>query len=273
MWFWQQSVPKNISLWSKIAAVAAFMHGMVLFLVLFVYRGYGEYHIDVVSTMLDHQATVVLMPLHKKVSHPVAVKPSRKEQNVAPAVQESVAIAPKSEGVQQPVPATTALVQERPVVKKPIIQKTRAKKRKQHSHERQKKFVVEPVVQKMPVAPDVKPEPMPLQDNQTQNVSQNIEAMDNDVLYVGRAQLEALQMQTEIQQEVERRWKPPVGLSKELLCYIRVTIDWQGVVQKAYVEKPSGVLIYDVHARNAAREIVFPKTAWGKEIVLHFKQG
>ena len=88
----------------------------------------------------------------------------------------------------------------------------------------------------------------------------------------GQLRVIVLQMQQDVQCEVERCWKPPVGLCKDLLCEVRVQIDEQGVIKYAKVDKVSGVLVYDVNARSTVLAMNFPKSAWGKELVLHFKQ-
>jgi len=80
MWFWQQNVPKNISFWSKLVAVSALMHGIVLFFLLFLYRGSNEYHVNILQGVLSPNATVVLMPLHKTAPKRAAKKGGRKKQ-------------------------------------------------------------------------------------------------------------------------------------------------------------------------------------------------
>ena len=75
-----------------------------------------------------------------------------------------------------------------------------------------------------------------------------------------------------IEQEIVSRWKPPRGLSKELACQIKCSIGGDGAVVSCILEKPSGVLIYDMAARSAARVMSLPRWAWGKEFTIVFKQ-
>lgn len=79
-------------------------------------------------------------------------------------------------------------------------------------------------------------------------------------------------MREAITSEIELRWKPPKGLSKELACELRICIGQGGKVVECAINKPSGVLIYDMAARVAARAMSLPRWAWGKEFTIAFRQ-
>ncbi|HSW73586.1 MAG TPA: TonB C-terminal domain-containing protein [Candidatus Limnocylindria bacterium] len=256
-------------------AVSAIMHGIVLFSLLFLYRGSSECHIDVMLKGVSSTATVVLMPLHKTVA-----KTAQKKGGAKPTASTQSREAVPEKPTQKTAKPTTALAAAPVPARKERAQKQAAKSKRQAKQAPS----VKKEHQELPVQEKKEPEQKP-QEVTPPPVAQAAPVPEaapvvptevdtaGDVTYVGRAELEALQMQAEIQQEIERRWRPPVGLAKDLLCQIRVLVDWQGAVQKVAIEQGSGVLIYDVQARNAAREIVFPKAAWGKEIVVHFNQG
>ena len=102
-------------------------------------------------------------------------------------------------------------------------------------------------------------------------------AMDEIIVgqqgYVGEyVTAEQARMHECIEQEIVSRWKPPRGLSKELTCQIKCCIGGDGCVVSCILEKPSGVLIYDMSARSAARAMSLPRWAWGKEFTIVFKQ-
>ncbi len=91
--------------------------------------------------------------------------------------------------------------------------------------------------------------------------------------YVGEyVTAEQARMHECIEQEIVSRWKPPRGLSKELSCQIKCCIGGDGVVVSCILEKHSGVLIYDMSARSAARAMSLPRWAWGKDFTIVFKQ-
>jgi hypothetical protein len=75
-----------------------------------------------------------------------------------------------------------------------------------------------------------------------------------------------------IEQEIVSRWRPPRGLSKDLVCQIKCSIGGSGTVVACKFEKSSGVLIYDMAARSAARAMMLPRWAWGKDFTIIFKQ-
>lgn len=75
-----------------------------------------------------------------------------------------------------------------------------------------------------------------------------------------------------IEQEIISRWRPPRGLRKDLVCHIKCNIGSDGAVASCVLEKPSGVLIYDMAARSAAKAMSLPRWAWGKEFTIIFKQ-
>lgn len=75
-----------------------------------------------------------------------------------------------------------------------------------------------------------------------------------------------------IEQEIVSRWKPPRGLSKDLVCHIKCCVGGNGTVISCHAAKSSGVLVYDMAARSAARGMNLPRWAWGKEFTIVFKQ-
>jgi hypothetical protein len=75
-----------------------------------------------------------------------------------------------------------------------------------------------------------------------------------------------------VEQEIVSRWRPPRGLSKALACQIKCSIGESGTVVACRLEKSSGVLIYDMAARSAARAMTLGRWAYGKEFTIIFKQ-
>ena len=75
-----------------------------------------------------------------------------------------------------------------------------------------------------------------------------------------------------VEQEIVSKWRPPRGLSKDLVCQVKCSIGGDGTVVTCNIEKGSGVLIYDMAARSAARMINLPRWAWGKDFTIIFKQ-
>jgi hypothetical protein len=122
----------------------------------------------------------------------------------------------------------------------------------------------------------------PVQDNkkQVEEITRGIKSInvtdqiieDAQRLILGRDDLVSLRIYQAIQSEVSRFWNPPIGLSKDLECEIKASVDNEGKIYKVYVEKSSGVLVYDMSARMAFVKVEMPKEVYGKDIILNFKQ-
>lgn len=80
----------------------------------------------------------------------------------------------------------------------------------------------------------------------------------------------ALSVHYAVQEELLRVWRPPVGIDEGLACTVRVTINAQGIMQTVELLKPSGMLVFDVSARAAVQQAVWPHGVWGTilELVL-----
>jgi outer membrane biosynthesis protein TonB len=82
---------------------------------------------------------------------------------------------------------------------------------------------------------------------------------------------DTLKIEQYIQNEISRFWHPPIGLSDDLTCKIRVQINSSGAVSDAVIEESSGVLVYDLSARLATNSLLLPCWAWGKEFTINFR--
>jgi outer membrane biosynthesis protein TonB len=261
MWFWQRSAPEKVALWQKLLVVSVLVHSILLFALFFVYRGYAELHINASQASLT-PAQVVLLPLHKVApkskQRPARTKREHKKKIVE---QEILAVAaPK-------IKPKTALITRAAKPKKPRIQKKKSVPKPALQPPVPQPVIQEPAALPEPVKSEVEPEVIerPVAVQPAESV-----AAGDEKLYVGREELEALHLQQEIQQEIERHWKPPAGLASNITCQVRALVGWDGKVQEVKIEKGSGVLVFDVHARSVARAITFSKKAWGKEMVIHF---
>lgn len=144
----------------------------------------------------------------------------------------------------------------------------------------------EPVTQPAPLTkePEQKHPELPIGTNNndqqsTPNEQKLLDGMPMDEIIIGHENNAADYMNAEeahmhecIEQEIMARWKLPRGLPKELNCQIKCCMGADGTVSSCTLEKTSGVLIYDMAARSAARAMTLPRWAWGKEFTIVFKQ-
>jgi hypothetical protein len=75
-----------------------------------------------------------------------------------------------------------------------------------------------------------------------------------------------------IQTEVERLWRPPVGVHKGTECTISFAVNENGDVESFIISRPSKILIYDLSIIRVAKKFKFDRTLWGKKFTISFRQ-
>lgn len=280
----QKNLPKPFQLWLKLCIFTASLHLIILFLLFFIYRGENsEISFDVHKSLLSSDTTVVFLPLYKSISNSLQNKrksKSKSSSHVEPIQKPKAKPETKKSKEDAKADKATMLVeqqQEKKRVKKQT-KKELAKKKDQKKLETQKKEFKKEDAPKIETAKIIEKEKAPvieeLEQKITSTAMQDVTegADDVNVRYVGRDDLDALHMQEYISQELVNHWQPPIGVPKDRICELKVLIDWQGKVTDIRIQKPSGVLVYDMSARSAVLAMNFPKWLWGKEFTINFKQ-
>ena len=75
-----------------------------------------------------------------------------------------------------------------------------------------------------------------------------------------------------VQEEIDRVWRPPLGVKKGTVCTVSFAIDDKGNVQTCTMSKRSSILIYDLSIMRIARELRFHASLWGKQFKIDFCQ-
>ena len=78
--------------------------------------------------------------------------------------------------------------------------------------------------------------------------------------------------QRHVQREVDRLWRPPLGVPKGTICTVMFTIGAEGTVENFEILKRSDVVIYDLSIIRVARNFQFDKSLWGKQFKIDFRQ-
>ena len=91
----------------------------------------------------------------------------------------------------------------------------------------------------------------------------------SDVTFVGVQDLEHLQLHQIVSGQLAKYWKRPVGMEKKM-CVIKIELDATGKIVNIFVEKGSGVPMYDMAAKAAAVKPVYPREIWNKKLVIQF---
>lgn len=328
MWRWQlkSSPSKKHRAWSRLFLLSLSAHLVFVFVMLFIYKG-SSYHIDLTFNPrnLAH-ATIVFMPLHKKVARPAfsgnsgKTQPTAQKETSTPqtkTVDSTISIQEKTTSAKISPPATrlatTAAV---PVAKTKKILRTSAFARKASADTRpalrsfsvvgderviknakKNKLLAEKKVEKTvetqpPINTQKKAaekektidiEPKPLQEKVQSTLSSTAQTIaatattntatpttDQNIIYAGQEDLDALKLQQVIQQEIATHFKPPAGLSRQLQCQLTLTVAFDGTIMDVAVHQSSGAAIFDMSARNAVRKLNLPAWTHGKELTITF---
>ena len=75
-----------------------------------------------------------------------------------------------------------------------------------------------------------------------------------------------------IQEEVTRVWQPPVGIPKGVECTVLFSIGSDGIVKHFELIKRSNMLLYDLSITQAAQDLRFNKSLWGRQFTISFRQ-
>ena len=75
-----------------------------------------------------------------------------------------------------------------------------------------------------------------------------------------------------IQEEVERVWRPPLGVSRGTECEGAFIIDSNGYVKHFEIKKSSKMMIYDLSIVRVAKKFEFDRCLWGKAFTINFRQ-
>lgn len=294
MWPCRRGVRRRATVWAHLVTLSVIVHGIVLFLLFFVYRGYyGEYDSYVVALGKKAATSVVFLPLYKRVGSQVMTTAKTSSKSKVAKIPQHVATKTAKRGTS----LESKQVKKRAPSSKPTPAPVTKKTSQQKTAEKKKQEVVQPAVRESKQVASKRPkeethvkqpekiiEPTKMTEKLEQEVSlpqvEPIEIAHNEVvpihdenispIYIGQAERDALLMHEQIQSAIEHYWHPPSGLSHDLVCDMRVVVGWDGKSKHITVEKASGVPVYDISARSALTKMTFPSCAFGKEIVIHF---
>jgi hypothetical protein len=200
---------------------------------------------------------IVKAPVVKRaeaVTKPKAVVPKK-----APAKPEKPAPVAKSTTVEPTKPKEVAKKSIKKTDSPPIVQK----------NVQTPALVNKPMQEKQP---DAKTPLLAALGKQQESVATTTVAQSAEVIYIGKQDAVLLQEHMILKDTIERVWRPPLGISKDAACRLGVTINVQGTVDAVVVEQSSHIVSYDIAARTALINMVFPKTMRGTTVSITFKQ-
>lgn len=250
----------------------------MLFSLFVFYRGNEQYHILVTGTMINTDVPIVFLPMHKSLMQQGSQSKSSSGGTASKHSAAQIVPAVKKETIAAALPEAKSNPSRRRKIPQDEL-----KKKSKESKKKNKSQKIEQKKAAMPEKP-TKEQPKPIEPEKALEIPEQIKTAENipvnslpigddnqNVLYVGQQEMDALQMQDYIQQEMAQYWSPPAGMRKNISCIIKVIIAFDGSISNLEVEQPSGVLIFDGAAKRAASQLTPPSWAYGKEILLTFK--
>lgn len=85
-------------------------------------------------------------------------------------------------------------------------------------------------------------------------------------------EVEALRRGAQLQKELVHKWQPPIGVSPDCTCDISFFVTKQGTIEQLKMVKSSGVMMFDISARQALFSMKMPQWTYGKPLIISFKQ-
>lgn len=233
-----------------IVALSIVLHVIFLLLLFVWYRDARSYlAICVQSDMAQGAVPIVILPFEKRTS-------------LASVKKNTSAVKPVTKVTKKPA-AKTVMVQEKhsKVIPEPI--------KKSKEQPKPAKLETKKEIKK---SDEKKEEIIPAKSIEQKNEPIAQPEQQAETIYIGQDQADLLELQDLIQQEAAIQWRPPVGFSKDLVCVLKILVDWQGAIASVVMEQSSGVLAYDSSARMAVAHMHMPRGAYTKELCITFKQ-
>lgn len=289
MWHWlHKSVwVRNLSYTARISIISScILHGALLLFFLIIHLMRPVTRIQVYKDLdLTKAVTIIIDPSspkngpasHQKIAAQQASSASSKNNNVVSPgtnlVAEKKVQAKKNTASAQKKkqPAKKTVPKEKPVAQKPTVPKKVAQKPKPEPKKTEQKKSKEPA----PLPETKKPEAATSIPNikktesekQVQSVATNptpnTPPMAGYLIASSASEAATLTVALAIQEELLRVWHPPVGTEDGISCVVQVTLDAQGKLTEFAIKKSSGFLLFDVSARAAIQQAVWPQAVWG----------
>ena len=288
MWLWQhKNIHKRHLLWAKLFCACLFFHMLFLFWIFCVYHDRSTVTVSL-NTKIDYSAPILYVPLGA-AKNPTA-NPSihfLKQKTLRTSGKENPSNAqPKNSSpltlTQSTLRSDRVPVSARPecpvrgVSKgnpKPEIKPTPKPAIKTEIKKTEPK--PEPIKEIPPVAQitePVKPTPPPIQAQPLPTAQAQPAIPNNATISHDYREVEALRRAAQLQKELIKNWKAPIGVPKDCACEISITVTPNGTIKDLKMVKNSGVLMYDISARQALFSMTMPQWTHGKTITVNFKQ-
>lgn len=270
----RKNIHKRHLLWAKIVGICLFFHLIFLFWIFCIYQE-NNYMLSLsINKNIDYSAPIIFVPLGVPTTtkpQPTMVKKINPiQQPAAPnkTVKKTTTIAPETP--KKPTPTTKKIT--------PVAPKAEPKKEEKKEVVKVEPPKIEPKKiepeKTEPIKESAKVEPPKKIVKEIIDVQQITAPVIPENAHISHnyREAEALRMQAQLQKEVVKQWKPPIGVSPECSCDISFFINTKGGVENIKIIKNSGVMMFDISTRQALCATKMPQWTYGKTLTFHFKQ-
>jgi len=98
------------------------------------------------------------------------------------------------------------------------------------------------------------------------------EVPGNAIVSNNYREVEALRRGAQLQKELVHKWHPPIGVSPDCTCEISFFVNNKGIIENLKMVKSSGVMMFDISARQALFAMKMPQWTYGNPLTISFKQ-
>lgn len=260
-------LPERFRVLGSLWLISCSAHALLFIMVSLLSSAGGRQALVVSAARRNRDARIVLLPMMKTVRNTKFDSSSQKKTVVAKKkpkpVKKTVSPKPKKQ-----------LAKKTPVPKKPSTTVAQSKVAKPAP----KKKAQTPIKKSAPtVAKIIKPaDKKKTQTKKIEKLAQNkkapkqVEGAEN-IIYVGRDDLRALQVQNVVADALQKNWRPPSGVAQETMCQVSFDVGKDGKACNVKMQDGSSVFIFDVAARTAIMQAHFSPSARGKQFTVAFK--
>lgn len=248
MWHWPLNwqLKGHKQFWFKLALVSFLGHLVVLSMLFW----NKKKQVKLTVFAQPRSINVVLMPLYKKTPH---LQKKLAQAKSVPAKKIEQPVSKKTNSVVSKVQKPKEVAKKK-VVKKTKVQKQKKPVKKNTKPKEQLPKKIEPVLLPESVVVPIAAPVLPV-----------------EPIYIGWQDLKDLQLMGELEQVLIANWQPPVGFNSDLECVVELVVGADGQVQSLEIKKSSQVLAYDMSVRRNFANLVLPKIASNKTLIISFK--
>lgn len=247
MSLWQhKNIHKRHLLWLKLLSICLFFHCTVLLWFFFVYNNDCNDIVLSLNKNIDYSSPILFVPVSQQTTHAPITSvsigvtekiPEKIKETPAMTIKPVAVLPPPKIAVVTPVKKEESIKYEEPVQKKDIPTKAVGADAPTKSNTSKK---------------------MALAIQKNAHVSHNYK------------EVEILRRNALLQKELTSHWKPPVGMPANVTCEISFFVDNNGAVKNSTMVKSSGIVMYDISARQALFSMKMPQWTHGKTITINF---